>query len=317
MKRWPLVSVVTPSLNQGKFIGETIMSVLSQEYPFIEYVVVDGGSTDQTLPILHSFSARLCWISEPDEGQSQAINKGWRMTRGEIVTWLNADDVLAPGAIRQAVEALLASGERVAGVYGNCTYIDENGQPKAAYPARSFDYTSLVMLTENFIPQPGTFLWRTWIERVGMLDETLHYVMDYDLWLRLGMYTQLLYIPLEMSRTRLHNDAKTLTSAPRFGAELARMFIRLVAHPDFPYSLRPHRTVILRNAFIHAASYCFWGGDTRSARYYLSSAWQIAPFPKSRVFWLLLLFSLAGKTGWRLAEVLHGNPFHLERGWLK
>ncbi len=317
MKHWPLVSVVTPSLNQGKFIGETIRSVLSQEYPFLEYLIVDGGSNDETLSVLRSFGSRLRWISEPDEGQSQAINKGWRMTQGEIVTWLNADDILAPGAIRQAVEALLIAGDQIAGVYGNCTYIDERGQPKGSYATHSFDYESLVVLTEDFIPQPGTFLRRKWVERVGMLDETLHYVMDYDLWLRIGMYASFLYLPIEMSRARLHEGAKTLASASRFGEELARVFIRLVEHPDFPAMLRRQRNEILSRAFVHAASFCFWGGETQHALHYLARAWRMMPFPRSRSFWRLLIFSLAGRVGWRLAEVLHGNPFRLERGWLQ
>ena len=317
MTRWPLVSVVTPSLNQARFIGEAISSVLSQEYPYIEYLVVDGGSTDETPSVLRSFGSRLRWVSESDEGQSQAINKGWRMTQGEIITWLNADDVLAPGAVDHAVKALLAVGEEIAGVYGDCVYIDEGGHPKENYPSRSFDYTSLVVTTENFIPQPGTFLRRKWVERVGMLDETLHYVMDYDLWLRMGMYASFIYLPREMSRARLHAGAKTLASVPRFGEELARVFARLVDHADFPPALRRQRNVILSNAFIHAASFCFWGGVPRCALQYLSRAWQRTPLPRSRSFWLLLLFSLAGRVGWRLAERLHGNPFRLERGWLR
>jgi hypothetical protein len=317
MNEFPLVTVVTPSLNQGKFIEATIQSVLSQDYPNLEYIVMDGGSTDETLEILCSYGRRLRWVSEPDGGQSQAINTGWRMAEGEILTWLNADDLFSPGAVRRAVLALQAAGGDVAGVYGDCVYIDEQGQPLGKYPSQSFDYGRLVQLAEDFIPQPGAFLRRNWLERVGLLDESLHYVMDYDLWLRLGMFARLEYLPEVSAFARLHSGAKTLTGSPRFGEELAFVFLRLVNHPDFPAHLLQQKDSILANAFTHAASLCFWGGETRRARHYLARAWSATPFLKSRSFYRLLLFSLAGRFGWRLAERLHGNPFRLERGLLR
>ena len=312
----PRVSIVMPSLNQGRFIAQSIESVLAQDEPNVELIVVDGGSTDETLAILKSFGARLKWISEKDDGQSQAVNKGWRMAHGEIWGWLNADDLLAPDATRRAVDALEADAT-LAGVYGDCVYIDEAGTALGKYPAEEFNYAKLVLLAEDFIPQPGVFLRREWAERAGVLDESLHYVMDYDLWLRLGMRAPLKYLRGEMARARLHRGAKTLASAPRFGDELASVFSRLMAQPDLPSNLAAQKNTILANAFVHAASYCFWGGETRRARFYLARAWREAPFLKSRSFYRLLIFSLAGKLGWRLAERLRGNPFRLETGWLR
>jgi glycosyltransferase involved in cell wall biosynthesis len=316
MTERPLVSIVTPSLNQGKFIADAIRAVLAQNYPNVELIVVDGGSTDDTISILKSFGGQLRWISEKDEGQAQAVNKGWRMARGEILGWLNADDLLAADAVTRAVDAL-ESERDLAGVYGDCVYVDEAGNALGNYPVGEFDYEKLVLLAEDFVPQPGTFLRRESVERVGMLDESLHFVMDYDLWLRLGTRARLKYLRGEMSRARLHGGAKTLSSAPRFGEELASVFERLVASPDFPRTLSPKIKSILGNAFIHAASYCFWGGETRRARHYLARAWRQTPFPQNRSFWRLGLFSLGGRLGWRLAERLHGNPFRLERGLLK
>ncbi len=139
----PLVSIVTPSLNQGQFIRETIETILSQDYDNLEYLVMDGGSTDETLEILRSYGTRLQWVSEPDAGQSQAVNKGWRRARGEILGWVNADDLLSPGAVRRAVEAL-AADSALGGVYGDCTYIDGSGRRLRTLPARAFDYATLV-----------------------------------------------------------------------------------------------------------------------------------------------------------------------------
>ena len=312
----PRVSIVMPSLNQGRFIAQSIESALAQDFPSVELIVVDGGSSDETLAILKSFGARLKWISEKDDGQSQAVNKGWRMARGEILGWLNADDLLAPDATRRAVDAL-DSDRALAGVYGDCVYVDEAGAELGKFPSEDFDYEKLVLRAEDFIPQPGVFLRRAWLERADMLDENLHFVMDYDLWLRLGMFAPLKFLRGETARARLHRSAKTLASAPRFGDELASIFSRLVAQKDFPPNLAAQKNIILANAFVHAASYCFWGGETRRARFYLARAWRETPFLKSRSFYRLLAFSLAGKFGWRLAERLHGNPFRLETGLLR
>jgi glycosyltransferase involved in cell wall biosynthesis len=316
MNDQPLVSIVTPSLNQGEFIRGTIESVLSQGYPNIEYLVMDGGSTDNTLEILRSYGERLFWVSEHDSGQSQAINKGWGLARGEIITWLNADDLLCQDAVGQAVLAFETSGDDLAVVYGDCDYIDVEGHYLGNYPSREFNYEQLVLQTEDYIPQPGAFVNHKWAIQVGMLDENLQFVMDYDLWLRLGMRARFKYLNKKMSFARLHGGAKTLSSAPRFGEELASVFIRLVDNNEFPSHLVRRKEAILINAFVHAASYCFWGGDTVRARYFLYRAWRLSPLIRNRSFWRLLLFSSAGRAGWRLAEKIHGNPFRLEKGSL-
>jgi hypothetical protein len=132
------------------------------------------------------------------------------------------------------------------------------------------------------------------------------------------MSAPLKYLAGNAAQARLHSGAKTVSSASKFGCELASVFSRLVEHPDFPPPLRAQKDVILTNAFIHAASFCFWGGESREARHYLYRAWRHSgPLPRGRTFWSLLFFSLAGKAGWRLAEKLHGNPFRLEQGMLR
>lgn len=179
----PLVSIITPSLNQGRFIRDTIESVLSQDDVELEYLVMDGGSTDETLDILRSYGHRLTWMSAPDLGQADAVNSGVRLAKGEILGWLNSDDTYQPGAVRAAVQYLLAHQE-TAMVYGDAYYIDEHNAVIGTYPTEDFDWNRLAETC--LICQPTAFIRRSAVEAVGMLDTTLHYCMDYDLWIRLG-----------------------------------------------------------------------------------------------------------------------------------
>ena len=220
----PLVTVVTPSFNQGRFIRATIESVLEQDYPRIEYLVIDGGSTDETVSILREYSDRLRWVSESDGGQAHAINKGWRQARGSLVAYLNSDDVYLPGAIAQAVAALEAHPEAAA-VYGEGYHVDEAGQIIDRYPTESFDPDRL--RERCFICQPTVLLRRDAVERVGYLDESLRYCMDYDLWIRLAQAGKVLsHTPHYLASTRLHADAKTLNQRGPAHAEILRVVHR-------------------------------------------------------------------------------------------
>jgi glycosyltransferase involved in cell wall biosynthesis len=202
----PLVSVVTPSLNQARFIRETIESVLTQSYPSIEYLVMDGGSTDGTVEILKSYGDRFAWVSEPDGGQTQAINKGWRRARGAILAYLNSDDTYLPGAVATAVAALAAHPE-VGAVYGEGYHVDERGRVIERYLTEPFDMTRLAMTC--FICQPTVFLRREVVERVGFLDESRRYCMDYDLWIRVARVSSFLHVPDYLATTRVHPETVT------------------------------------------------------------------------------------------------------------
>ncbi|HMQ33545.1 MAG TPA: glycosyltransferase family 2 protein [Chloroflexaceae bacterium] len=214
----PLVSVVTPSLNQGPYIGATIASVLGQDYPNLEYWVIDAGSADETLAVLRSFEGdpRLSWLSEPDRGQSDAINKGWARCRGQVLAWLNADDTYLPGAIRGQVEALMAS-PGAGGVYGDVVYTDATGRRLARLYSRPFSPTLVISL--KISPQPAVFLRREVVARAGPLDLRRRYAMDVDLWARAVRLAPWARNPALVATYRLHQSSKTVAEFAGFYAE--------------------------------------------------------------------------------------------------
>lgn len=203
-----LVSIVTPSLNSADFLEETIQSVLSQDYPNIEYIVVDGGSSDGTVSILDRYKGRLEYSSAADEGAADAINTGFRRSRGAILAWLGADDRYLPGAVSSAVQALRANPAASA-VYGEAYWIDEAGRRSGRYPTRS-PYSSSMFRTECCICQPACFMRREAVESVGLLDTKLHSAFDYDLWIRITQKSTLTAIPNFLAESRMHIRNKSL-----------------------------------------------------------------------------------------------------------
>ena len=203
-----LVTVVTPSYNQGRFIRATIESVLSQDYPALEYIVMDGGSTDETAAVVRDYASRLTWISEKDRGQSHAINKGFQRAKGAIVAWLNSDDLILPGAVSKAVGAL--ESEPAAGaVYGEGYFIDREGNTTGRFPhTEPFNLWRLVYLSD-YILQQSVYFRRSIFDEVGFLREDLHYTMDWDILIRIGKRRPLLYIPEYMGCLREYPEAKS------------------------------------------------------------------------------------------------------------
>lgn len=220
-----LVSIVTPSFNQARFLETTMRSVLEQDYPHIEYIVIDGGSSDGSVDVLRKYADRLAsWTSEKDRGQTDALNKGFARATGDILAWLNSDDVLAPGAVSAAV-AYLESHPEAGMVYGDCDFIDENGQPIGHFPARQTDYRKLRQGYVH-VPQQASFfradLWR----QVGPLDPSFYFAMDYDLWVRLARLAPLHYHPQLWAYFRLHGGAKTIAADDRCWPEMLRVHRR-------------------------------------------------------------------------------------------
>jgi glycosyltransferase involved in cell wall biosynthesis len=210
VKSPPVVSIVTPSFNQGAFVRATIDSVLSQNYPHIDYRVVDGGSTDDTLAVLKSYGDRVKWVSEKDRGQAHAINKGMAEARGEIRAYLNSDDVLRPGAVAKVVEHFDARPATDL-IYGRDALIDATGRYAGTFPTEPYSFERLVGAC--CISQPATFWRKRLADAVGPFDESLHLVMDFDYWLRADRAgCALEHVPDVLASTRMHADTKT--SAP-------------------------------------------------------------------------------------------------------
>jgi len=205
----PRVSIVTPSFNQGRFIARTIRSVLDQSYPNIEFVVVDGGSTDDTVAVLRSFGDRLSWVSEPDRGQTHAINKGFATATGAIRAYLNSDDTLLPKAVETVVDQFIKQDDLDL-VYGDADYIDEMDKVTGTYATAGWSFERLMQ--DCCICQPAAFWSARIAERVGAFDERLRFAMDYDYWLRIARQGGVVHhLPVRLAQSRLHSATKTLS----------------------------------------------------------------------------------------------------------
>lgn len=219
-QNWPKISIVTPSYNQGRFIEGTIRSVLLQGYPNLEYIIIDGVSTDNSVEIIKKYSQWITyWISEPDRGQSHAINKGFERACGEIFGWLNSDDFLLPGALSNVVTAYRENPSAV-GWAGICYCIDPSSQILKTVTPKGLERDSLADWSYGgFFYQPSCFFsaW-AWKELNG-LDESLHYAMDLDLWLRLAALGRFISIQHPLSAAIIHGDAKTQAQRPEMHAE--------------------------------------------------------------------------------------------------
>ena len=241
---WPRVSIVTPSYNQGQFLEETIRSVLLQGYPDLEYIIIDGGSTDESLDIIKKYEPWLSgWVSESDCGQSHAINKGLKRSTGEFWAWLNSDDIYMPGIIFRSIKAL-QENSKVAVVYGDGLWINEDSIPIHVYRSGPLDARSLLTgASGHGIPQATAFMRREAVESVGGLNEKLNMAMDYDLWIKLSFHYDLQYLPGQpFAGVRSHVNMKTRKNRLEAYMEDLQVLRENLNHP-----LRPHGVTLFRN----------------------------------------------------------------------
>ncbi|MBI3800478.1 MAG: glycosyltransferase, partial [Deltaproteobacteria bacterium] len=283
----PLVSIVTPSYHQGRYIADTIGSVLNQDYPNLEYLVMDGGSTDGTVEILRQYGDRLVWLSEKDRGQADAINKGLRMARGEILGWLNSDDTYEPGAISKIVQYFRTHPD-VALVYGEGHHIDAQGHYLERYPTEPFDRQRLQETC--FICQPTVFFRAEVFRALGPLDADLLYCLDYEYWLRVAKRFRIGFLAEHLANSRLHGDTKTLARRVQVHEEILRVvkhhcgrvptpWIATYAYFYLMEKLQPHLVGISKEGWASPCVRIFLRGDWRQYPYLLLQGTALGDLP--------------------------------------
>jgi glycosyltransferase involved in cell wall biosynthesis len=244
------VSIITPSFNQAAFLSATLESILSQDYDRLELIVMDGGSTDGSVAILEAQrDPRLKWVSEPDRGQSHALNKGLARAQGDILTYLNSDDLLTPHTIAFIVNYFMAHPE-VDLLVGDCQFIDADGNPLQIAHGRTFDLTTALSGGGHLLQQ-GAFWRRRVSECISDFDEQLHYTMDLDYWLRTAIAGfQVVYVPGVRGVFRLHDQSKTVSQSPAFWRDWRMMLEKIYQMPDLPEAAR--------NSQVDAFAYVDW-----------------------------------------------------------
>ena len=266
-----LVSIITPSFNQAAYLEQTILSVLQQDHAHIEYIVIDGASTDTSVDIIRKYESKLSyWVSEKDHGQAEAINKGFARATGEIIAWLNSDDYYLSGAVSSAVR-IFEENPDVVLVYGNMLAVDEHG-----VTFNTLNYKQLTLddlLCFQIIGQPAVFMRRSALEDLK-LDSTFHFLLDHYLWIQIARRGKILHIDQTWAVARYHAEAKNRAKAAEFGREAFRILESVKQDAD----LAPILAKVDRRARASAhrvdARYLLDGGQPAAAL----SAWTRALF---------------------------------------
>ncbi len=263
MSETPLVSIITPSYNQAAFLEHTLNSVFLQTYPNLEYLVVDGASTDGSVEIIRRNAGRLAyWVSEKDQGQAEAINKGFQRARGEIIAWLNSDDIYLPGAITQAVHALQTHPQ--AGlVFGDAITMDAQGRPLNQLSFGDWGLDELMRF--RIICQPAVFMRRSVLEKAGYLDRSFHFLLDHHLWIRMASAAPVQHIPEIWAAARHHAQAKNVAQAAGFGQEARRILSWMYDQPQLLPATITNKRQILAGVYRLEGRYLLDGGQPAAA----------------------------------------------------
>lgn len=297
------MTIATPTLNAQTYLRQALGSIAAQEYGALASVVIDGGSSDETCRIVREDFPRTHLLQLPGCGQAEAINRGWQQHPADVYAWLNADDVLLPGTLH-AVNRLFQQQPEVDILYGGAQFINAAGDVIGQYPVGGFARNAFIRSARNIFPQPSTFVRGRVIERIGWLDERLHYVMDWDYWLKAAMACTIRYVPQVFSAMRLHDGAKSIASLGGFAPEIIAVYERFfAAQPPGTFSDRFRRSA-LSAAHYQAADACYWAGEMAQARQYALRGLRLAPWQPRRIVWM----SLAGSRARRWLEQRFGNP---------
>ncbi len=315
----PLVTIVTPSYNQAPFLEWALRSVLAQDYPHIEYIVVDGGSSDGSVDIIRKYEHRLAWwVSEPDRGQADAINKGFARAQGSILGWVNSDDMLAPGAVRQAVEAF-ARHPDVGMVVGEALFIDAVGRPFRHYVSDARTLEDLLFF--RILPQPAVFFRREVFQAIGGLDVRFHYLLDHHLWIRMALARPWVNIPAIWAFARFHTQAKNVSQGEGFARETEWLLQWMARDPRLAPLFQRYRRRILAAGYRYMARYLLDAGRAwRALQCYLRAWWwhprEAAIESHRLLFAVLSLMGLSFLGPWYLRWKRRGVPRAArERGW--
>lgn len=274
----PVVTVITSSYNQANFIEETIESMLSQDYPNIEYLILDDNSTDGTVEILKSYGDKIRWeLMSEKTLQTPTINKGWKMTEGEIITWLNSDDTFYPDSISKAV-TYLQNHPETGIVFGDSMFTEADGTDLyKSEPVPNFNFPEYVLNCVNTITQPSAFIRREVVRKIGYLDESYNYLMDWDFWLRAGRYFKIDYIPELLSTYRLHPDSKTVAQASDLAPELEVLYKNFFSLDGLSDEIKEIENEAMMNMYFTSGAYYLKGSKAKSASKMADKAFKSFP----------------------------------------
>jgi glycosyltransferase involved in cell wall biosynthesis len=310
MNNKPLMSIITPSYNQSDYLEKSMLSVLNQDYPNIEYIVVDGNSTDGSQDIIRKYENRLAWwISEKDYGQADAFNKGLQHVSGKYVGWINSDDLFLEGSISEAVN-ILESDPELAFVFGDVEAINAKGEITNIMKYGNWKLVDLMQF--NIIGQPAVFMRTDLLKTVGGLDMSFHYLLDHHLWLKLAASGSIKYSGKLWASARFHAEAKNVAHATEFGQEAYRLVAWMKNNPETNLIFLSEHKKILAGAHRMNARYLLDGGQYSEAR---DTYWHGLKLNFLTIFpeWHRFLFSIFAPLG-----VIKLKDVYLKlRFWLK